>query len=238
MANDNDLFDFEKTIDDGTTKGRTPSPFSDSGFVPVDEPFNSQQPPKRKWGLVLIVVLALAAGGGAFYFFNSGSESHADIPESASEHDDHHYKVYDEALTWTDAKEECENKGGHLATITSKSEQKFISSLIEENGEQKHYWLGGTDENDEDEWEWVTGESFEDYSNWEKGRYLQPNNNRINDPEHGEDYLEIQAVFAPDNPGEYMTWNDTCDTGDAPSNAEEPWYYSNKYFGYICEWDE
>ena len=71
---------------------------------------------------------------------------------------------------WDEAKEYCEQMGGHLATITSEEEQQIISECLENEGEYKQYWLGGyKNEN----WRWITGESME-YSNWDSG---EPNGN-------------------------------------------------------------
>ena len=44
---------------------------------------------------------------------------------------------------WDEAKEYCEQMGGHLATITSEEEQQIISECLENEGEYKQYWLGG-----------------------------------------------------------------------------------------------
>lgn len=71
---------------------------------------------------------------------------------------------------WDEAKEYCEQMGGHLATITSEEEQQIIQECLENSGEYKQYWIGGfKDEN----WEWITGENAE-YSNWDSG---QPSGN-------------------------------------------------------------
>lgn len=71
---------------------------------------------------------------------------------------------------WDEAKEYCEQMGGHLATITSEEEQRIIQECLENAGEYKQYWIGGIkDEN----WEWITGENVE-YSNWDSG---QPSGN-------------------------------------------------------------
>ena len=238
---DNKLFQFDKNYDDITTRGGAPSGMEDFGFEQIDGPPFGPKPPKLKWIPVVVLLAAIAVGGMTFFILRQIDEHgiSGKIPEEAKEYEGHHYMLYKDALTWTEAKERCEEEDGHLATITSQEEQDFIGSYIEENVPGKmHYWLGGTDENNESEWEWVTGEDFHSYENWERGMFSQPSNNLENDPEHGEDYLEIQATYPPDNPGEYLTWNDCCVTGDAPSNAGPPWYYSNQYFGYICEWDE
>ena len=42
---------------------------------------------------------------------------------------DHRYQVFDTSMRWTEAEEYCESLGGHLVTITSEEEQKFIECL-------------------------------------------------------------------------------------------------------------
>jgi hypothetical protein len=43
--------------------------------------------------------------------------------------------------TWADAEKDCNNKGGHLASIHSADERSFIYSLEPSNW----LWIGGTD---------------------------------------------------------------------------------------------
>ena len=122
---------------------------------------------------------------------------------------DHYYQFFDEKITWKEAKQKCEELGGHLATITSKEEQEFITSCSQHNINTK-YWLGATDEETEGEWKWVTEEKFE-YSNWNR---TQPDNK--NGVEH---YLVLNEKLWN------FGWNDSENTNDGLT-------------GYICEWDE
>lgn len=79
------------------------------------------------------------------------------------------YELYDDILTWEQAKKKCEELGGHLVTITSEKEQKVIQSLVA-NGCRYAYFMGGCRENGSSKW--ITGESFS-YTNWASG---QPDN--------------------------------------------------------------
>ena len=79
----------------------------------------------------------------------------------------HTYLAFNTPVTWYAAKWICENRGGHLATITSAEENAFVRSII--TGE---FWIGGTDADDEQHWRWVTQEAFS-YENWRSG---QPDN--------------------------------------------------------------
>ncbi|MBM6977345.1 lectin-like protein [Intestinimonas butyriciproducens] len=128
----------------------------------------------------------------------------------------HTYQVFDDPLTWEDAKISCEAKGGYLATITTQEEQDFVNGLLSTSS-AFFYWLGGTDERTEGSWEWVTGEPWS-YENWRSG---QPDNHSdLSDRQ--EDYLTIQ-------PG-IDRWNDLQNDGDPSGDC----VLENG--GYICEW--
>ncbi len=62
------------------------------------------------------------------------------------------------AFTWMEAIEFCENMCGHLASINSGEEQELASSLVQEYG--VNAWLGGYTTNRS--WKWLTGEPFEE----------------------------------------------------------------------------
>lgn len=83
---------------------------------------------------------------------------------------DHYYKIFSGRHTWAEAKKMCEKDGGHLATITSSGEQKFLEMLNKSN---KALWIGYERvQNDSENWKWITEESNE-YNNWSSG---EPNN--------------------------------------------------------------
>lgn len=93
-------------------------------------------------------------------------------------YNNHTYYLYDDLLSWHDAKIQCEKSGGHLATITSQGEQEAMQNLLR-SGKRGGYFIGGYDStNNNGAYKWVTGEPFS-YSNWIQG---EPNN---------EHYLEI-----------------------------------------------
>lgn len=93
----------------------------------------------------------------------------------------HSYDVYllDPVLTWEDARDAAEEKGGYLATITSADENEFVWDLVSDKDNFSSYWLGGyqTDGNDEPKgnWAWVSGEEW-DYTNWAPG---EPDDNTV-----------------------------------------------------------
>lgn len=129
--------------------------------------------------------------------------------ENRVEFDGHGYAVFDNSMSWTEAKEFCESLGGHLAVITSEDEQNFIDNLIKTSSKSS-FWLGGY-EVGYDNWKWITGEPW-NYTNWKRGQ-----------PDHSfgdtENYLGIW---------EGNGWNDFTNnsTGSNIGNM-----------GIICEWD-
>ncbi|KAF7686379.1 C-type lectin domain family 4 member E-like [Silurus meridionalis] len=60
-------------------------------------------------------------------------------------------------LTWTQSRDKCLGKGGHLVTITSRAEQNFLSSQI-----RVTHWIGLNDLETEGVWMWVNNLSLKD----------------------------------------------------------------------------
>ena len=89
-------------------------------------------------------------------------------PDSLGVHNEHTYQIIEGKFTWKEAKAKCEEMGGHLATITSPDEQRFLKRL---NKSSKTLWIGLRRGND-DTWNWVTGEPLV-ITVWNEG---EPNN--------------------------------------------------------------
>lgn len=87
----------------------------------------------------------------------------------------HSYYRSTGGATWTTARTNCVNMGGHLVTITTSGEQSFIYGLWPSG------WIGLTDEVTEGTWRWATGETYS-YTNWNSG---EPNNSG------NEDYVQF-----------------------------------------------
>ena len=171
-----------------------------------------------------------AAGGTSFalydlFFDNSYGDGESPIiPSTAVEFNGHYYQVYDNSMTWTEAKEYCEKLGGHLVTITTADEQSFVESIIK-NGTKSCYWLGGTDEEAEGNWKWITGEAFS-YTHWGKD---MPDNWET------ENYLMMFREDHPSKPGNtFGYWNDLKDDCTCKGTP----FFRKDEFGLICEWDE
>lgn len=136
----------------------------------------------------------------------------------------HKYMLFSDDVKWEEAQEACEELGGHLATITSEEEQKFINSILENAG-KNCYWIGGVKKNHA--WTWVTGEAFF-YTNW---AYNEPN-----DMTSQEDFIHVFGTIYTGGTGiKYVgDWNDASEKGAEYASG----FYASQNFGYICEWDQ
>jgi RNA polymerase sigma factor (sigma-70 family) len=135
------------------------------------------------------------------------------IPDDIHTFEGRYYKLFsDSSVTWHEARDFCEEAGGHLVTVTSMREQEFIAGMLADyNGTR--IWLGGTDEEEEGVWRWVTGEPWE-FEFWAPG---EPNNDF--GTEH---YLGIW-------------WNDHRNV-DGPGNWND--FNSRLTASFICEWPD
>lgn len=137
-----------------------------------------------------------------------------EIPTDAVIFNGHHYYLYmgDKALLYEEAAQYCNSKGGYLATVTSKEENDFIYSYIQNSGYENAYF-GLSDSKSEGIWEWCTGEESS-YTNWHNG---EPNGENPN-----EDYAMFYYKYSDG------TWNDG-DFGDSTVNGGN---------AFICEWGD
>ena len=97
--------------------------------------------------------------------------------------------------SWTQAEANSVKLGGHLTSISSKSENDLVQELAKLNSDPLLTWIGGTDEQKEGVWKWTTGEPWA-YTNWSAS---EPTNNAWN-AGIAENYL---AIYKADG-----TWND------------------------------
>lgn len=125
------------------------------------------------------------SGNTACYMVNNIVLQNTYSHVNTASYNGHTYHLYNDILTWDEAKAKCEELGGHLVTITSADEQETVAGLIQGQA-RSGYWIGGSSDNGST---WVTGEEFS-FSNWAPG---EPN------ADGGEDSYEIY----PDG-----TWND------------------------------
>ena len=173
----------------------------------------------------------IVVSGTETSFEVSGLKEFPQYLRDAIEFNGHYYKLVNESILWTEAKSACEQMNGHLVTITSADEQKFIVSLIEDYGTKYNFWLGGTDEGHEGTFTWITGEPW-GYANWRKD---QPNN-KDSSSDGDQNYLQLCCVSKADT-GRYGKWWDMSNSGLSVGYESHPYYKSPDYSGYICEWD-
>ncbi len=130
------------------------------------------------------------------------------------------YERYDISVTWLEAKNFCENKGGHLVTILDANEQNLVASLLSECTKYVYY-IGLSDEAEEGVWKWITGETYS-YSNWDTDT-PEPNGGAQ------ENYGAIvgKEIPASKQVGEWLDTN----------NANDYSYYAVPYCGFICEYE-
>ena len=133
------------------------------------------------------------------------------LTAGAKEFNGHHYKAFEELyITWDLARQRCEEKGGHLATITSQATQDFIVKNFLRTKRTPFdylfygYWIGGYT-NGKRECFWVTGEKWE-YSNLGANDVIASNAN-----------LRIDGFMS-----NFGKWSFSS---------------GNLVTGYICEWD-
>jgi uncharacterized delta-60 repeat protein len=96
---------------------------------------------------------------------------------TASGGNGHWYQFVSGSKTWTQARDEATNAGGHLATVTSAAESTFVNGLVYDPAVS--FWLGGyqdrtsvTFREPAGGWRWVTTEPWS-FTNWNAG---EPNN--------------------------------------------------------------
>jgi len=128
-------------------------------------------------------------------------------PEDTASFGGHRYKLYESTVPRHIAREQCRTMGGHLAQIESAEEQKFIEELLRP-GEQKLYWVDGSDAAAEGEWTFSDGSKIS-YTNWAS---KEPNNS---------DKVQHSLNIYREN-GKHGKWDD-CGAGVR--------------CGFIAEWD-
>ncbi len=122
------------------------------------------------------VIKAVSSGGATITATNSaGHKANIEVvvnpvnivADGMIQHGGHTYEIIHSIMTWKQAKEYCEKRGGHLATITSKEENDAIYGLINKYGYEDYdvYFIGMTDEDSAGTYTWITGEDTS-YENW------------------------------------------------------------------------
>ncbi len=136
------------------------------------------------------------------------------IPSNAVFYNGHYYYLYSGGIasTYEEAMKYCNDKGGYLATLTSKEENDFVYSYIKQQNCQSAYF-GLYEDGIEGNWKWSTGENVF-YTNWSYG---EPNNEN-NTEKYGMFYYKYGDGY----------WNDG-DFGISRTDGGKD---------FICEWGE
>lgn len=129
----------------------------------------------------------------------------------------HTYQVFAGNRLWEDADAFCQRHGGHLVTITSEEEQKFLEEYLSTAPEKESYWIGLRSDKNARWTSWVTKEAIS-YTNWAEGN-----------PDRGRGF--DCARMAASTYRDANNWTMNQGTWDDESNS----YYYIK--GFICEWD-
>lgn len=132
----------------------------------------------------------------------SGAFSAVAAPSTWSGNGHQYEIVLAPSTSWSDARTSALSMGSgwDLATITSMSEQNFITSLIgPATGSLVEYYIGGVYTNGN--WEWVTNEAFS-FTYWGGG---EPNGNQ------SEPYIALDGRYNIPNWG----WNDYTGAGSS-----------------------
>lgn len=101
---------------------------------------------------------------------SESKEETSTVSESKAPQIIHTYEVIAGDLSWEDAKNACEERGGYLATITSEEEYEKIGEMADRSG-LTYLWLGAKLQSDTEEWKqagWITGEDWT-FDNWYPG---------------------------------------------------------------------
>ncbi|XP_034020975.1 ladderlectin-like [Thalassophryne amazonica] len=76
------------------------------------------------------------------------------------------FRYVSDAMSWTDAKEHCQDINANLASVHNYPEYEALQKVIKGVAERNHVaWIGGNDMRKEGKWEWVDGSRFS-YTFW------------------------------------------------------------------------
>ncbi|KAK3525299.1 hypothetical protein QTP86_025335, partial [Hemibagrus guttatus] len=107
-------------------------------------------------------------------------------------------------LNWTQGRDFCVEKGGHLVIITNQTEQEFVASQIGET-----HWIGLNDLETEGQWMWVNNQPLK-----ERGVTFW--------------YRSPQGISEPDN------WKEEDPAGENCVALGHEEGFTNKWFDALC----
>lgn len=161
-------------------------------------------------------------------------ETEADAGEEAEEKI-HSYEIIIDDVTWTEAYEDCLNRGGYLVHINSEEEyQTIINQINTENYSNKIFWLGAKRESiNKYEYKWIAqnGNPEDETLNIDE-KYLKFWMD--NEPSFMDDELQVEEEYVHMlylKSQNSWVWNDVPNDVIAIANN-----YSG-LIGYICEYE-
>lgn len=86
-----------------------------------------------------------------------------DKPKDTVKFGGHDYAICKDTLTWHQAKERCQEMGGHLVTFENQGEQSFVLDYCRRS--KVDVWLGATNET-ELRWTWLSGAAVKIDPTW------------------------------------------------------------------------
>ena len=178
----------------------------------------------------IILVLFTGNNGIIYTWAASDTKSAASAEDRAKGEDEvvayggHTYALFDEGVSWDNAKKSCEKRGGHLVCINDEKEQQFLQTLVAGGG-LPFYWIGLSDAEIEGTFKWVNGDPLT-YTNWCQD---QPDNWQGSEDSVMMPNRDVQFSKYDEWTNPFGTWNDMNSNGDRDHSLSE--------MGYICEWD-
>lgn len=133
----------------------------------------------------------------------------------------HEFELYYEDVTWTEAKEKCEEMGGHLATAADWDEFSEIVDYLDNTGAREdtklQVWFGGYCK--DGQYVWVDDKPMS-YDAWigNEPSYVDANTG------DAEEYM----CYSYNKDMDWWGWN------DVPNDISTWW---SGHIAYLCEWD-
>ncbi|XP_067130878.1 uncharacterized protein [Centruroides vittatus] len=126
------------------------------------------------------------------------------------------YRLSDKPLSWIEADLWCQERDGHLASVTGEDISRLIEEIIKSSvlyGSVHSFWIGANDMTYENYYNWADKQQFI-YSNWFPGWKNRENYNAqpSDDGLSQQDCVELRDEFPYPNKGSGITdrfyWND------------------------------
>ena len=167
--------------------------------------------------------------------FDVAEQQEEDVAEyDPTEGGIHRYEFVVEDVTWEQAFENCQSKGGYLARINSEEEYQYIlNELNSQQLQNVQFFIGGRRDTDSEAYYWVDennmpyGEQINVDSYWAANEWLDGEPS-FRDGDIEEQYLDL--LYHKNS--ERWTWN------DAPNDILSVVPEFSGRIGYICEYED